>query len=44
MVVSDPRSICYIYFTQQLDKSSLSFASVFNIQKDTHMVGQDYAW
>lgn len=38
------RSVCYIYFCQQLDKSTLSFAAVFNIQADAHLVGQDYSW
>ena len=36
--------ICYIYFCQQLDKSSLSYASVFGIQTDANLVGQDYSW
>ncbi|WWD19458.1 hypothetical protein CI109_103918 [Kwoniella shandongensis] len=33
-----------MYFLQQLDKSAVSFASVFNIQKDAHLHGQQYAW
>ncbi|WRT66019.1 uncharacterized protein IL334_002970 [Kwoniella shivajii] len=33
-----------IYFTQQLDKSSLSFASVFGLKTDAHLVGQQYSW
>lgn len=36
--------IFYVYWTQQLDKSSLSFSSVFGIQADAHLVGQDYSW
>ncbi|RSH80114.1 hypothetical protein EHS25_007316 [Saitozyma podzolica] len=36
--------IFYIYFTQQLDKSSLSFASVFGLSANAHLVGQDYSW
>ncbi|RSH85337.1 hypothetical protein EHS25_004733 [Saitozyma podzolica] len=36
--------IFYIYFTQQLDKSSLSFASVFGLTTDAHLQGQDYSW
>jgi hypothetical protein len=27
-----------MYFMQQLDKSAVSFAAVFNIQKDAHLV------
>ncbi|ORY33755.1 allantoate permease [Naematelia encephala] len=36
--------ICYIYWCQQLDKSTLSFAAVFNIQKDAGLVGTQYSW
>ncbi|KAJ7680774.1 major facilitator superfamily domain-containing protein [Mycena polygramma] len=32
-----------IYFLQQLDKSTLSYASVFNLAKDTHLVGYQYS-
>jgi hypothetical protein len=32
------------YFLQQLDKSSLSYTSVFNIQKDAGLVGRQYSW
>ncbi|KAF7357794.1 hypothetical protein MVEN_00825400 [Mycena venus] len=32
-----------IYFLQQLDKSTLSYASVFNLAKDTHLVGFQYS-
>ncbi len=31
-------SICAIYFCQQLDKSSLSFASVFGLAADANLV------
>jgi hypothetical protein len=34
---ADGLSIFYIYFTQQLDKSSLSFASVFGLTTDAHL-------
>ncbi|KAK7680293.1 hypothetical protein QCA50_016533 [Cerrena zonata] len=36
--------ICMVYFLQQLDKSSLSYTSVFNIQADTHLHGSQYSW
>ncbi|ORY27751.1 major facilitator superfamily domain-containing protein [Naematelia encephala] len=36
--------IFYIYFTQQLDKSSLSFSSIFGIQKDANLHGTEYSW
>lgn len=29
--------ICYIYFCQQLDKSSLSFASVYDLSTDANL-------
>jgi MFS family permease len=32
------------YFFQQLDKSSLSYVSVFGIQKDAGLVGKQYSW
>lgn len=33
-----------VYFLQQLDKSTLSYASVFGIIQNAHLVGQDYSW
>ncbi|KAG8733157.1 hypothetical protein FRC11_008362, partial [Ceratobasidium sp. 423] len=33
-----------VYFLQQLDKSSLSYTSVFGIVSDTHLVGSQYSW
>ncbi|KAH8657180.1 MFS transporter [Tricladium varicosporioides] len=33
-----------VYFLQQLDKSTLSYASVFGLVKDAHLGGQDYSW
>jgi hypothetical protein len=36
--------ILFAYFLQQLDKSSLSYASVFNIQRDAGLVGLQYSW
>lgn len=32
------------YMLQYLDKSSINFASVYGLQKGTHLVGQDYSW
>ncbi|KAE8442478.1 hypothetical protein EG329_003321 [Mollisiaceae sp. DMI_Dod_QoI] len=33
-----------VYFLQQLDKSTLSYASVFGLVEDAHLGGQDYSW
>ncbi|KAJ5084462.1 hypothetical protein NUU61_009041 [Penicillium alfredii] len=33
-----------IYFLQQLDKSTLSYASVFGIIEKAHLHGQQYSW
>ncbi|KAG9120726.1 hypothetical protein FRC07_003662 [Ceratobasidium sp. 392] len=33
-----------VYFLQQLDKSSLSYTSVFGIVSDTNLVGSQYSW
>ncbi|CZR63034.1 related to DAL5-allantoate and ureidosuccinate permease [Phialocephala subalpina] len=32
------------YMLQYLDKNSLNFASVYGLQKGTHLHGQDYSW
>jgi MFS family permease len=32
------------YMLQYLDKSSINFASVFGLQKGTHLHGQQYSW
>ncbi|RAR03317.1 major facilitator superfamily transporter [Stemphylium lycopersici] len=32
------------YFFQQLDKSSLSYVSIFGIQQDANLVGRQYSW
>ncbi|OIW34816.1 MFS general substrate transporter [Coniochaeta ligniaria NRRL 30616] len=34
----------FCYGTQQADKTSLSTQAVFGIQKDTHLVGQQFNW
>jgi hypothetical protein len=33
-----------IYFLQQLDKSTISYASVFGIVEKAHLVGHQYSW
>lgn len=35
--------IFLIYFNQQLDKSAVAFAAVFNFRQDAGLVGQEYA-
>ncbi|KAJ5775675.1 uncharacterized protein N7511_000686 [Penicillium nucicola] len=32
------------YFLQSLDKNAISYAAIMGIQKDAHLVGQDYSW
>ncbi|KAH9863627.1 hypothetical protein J1614_009559 [Plenodomus biglobosus] len=32
------------YFFQQLDKSSLSYVSIFGLQADANLVGRQYSW
>lgn len=36
--------ILVVYFLQGLDKATLSYASVFGLIKDTHLVGKQYSW
>ncbi|KAF7376363.1 MFS general substrate transporter [Mycena sanguinolenta] len=36
--------ILMVYFLQQLDKSSLSYTSIFGIVTDTGLVGTQYSW
>ncbi|KAI1628238.1 MFS transporter [Exophiala viscosa] len=33
-----------IYLLQYLDKNGINYASVYGLQKGTHLVGQDYSW
>ncbi|KIL65723.1 hypothetical protein M378DRAFT_186352 [Amanita muscaria Koide BX008] len=33
-----------IYFLQYMDKQTLAFSSVFGIQHDTHLRGEQYSW
>ncbi|KAF8754606.1 Major Facilitator Superfamily [Rhizoctonia solani] len=41
---SDTPVMLMVYFLQQLDKSSLSYTSVFGIVSDTNLVGSQYSW
>lgn len=34
----------FTYFLQYLDKSGINYASVYGLQKGTHLHGQNYAW
>lgn len=36
--------LLWAYFFQQLDKSSLSYVSIFGITKDANLVGKQYSW
>lgn len=36
--------ILVIYCLQSLDKTALSYASVFGLIKDTHLHGEEYSW
>ncbi|KAB5583435.1 major facilitator superfamily domain-containing protein [Coniochaeta sp. 2T2.1] len=36
--------ILLAYFFQQLDKSSLSYVSIFGLSEDAHLHGQQYSW
>ncbi|KAF8869063.1 MFS general substrate transporter [Infundibulicybe gibba] len=36
--------VLLVYFLQQLDKSSLSYTSVFGIVEETGLVGSQYSW
>lgn len=33
-----------VYFLQQLDKTTLAYASVFGLIQDTNLKGEDYSW
>ena len=33
-----------IYLLQYLDKNGINYASVYGLQKGTHLHGQDYSW
>ncbi|KAJ9092801.1 hypothetical protein QFC21_006677 [Naganishia friedmannii] len=36
--------LCIAYLVQQLDKSSVSYAAVFDLREATHLKGQQYSW
>jgi len=36
--------IFYIYFNQQMDKSSVSWSAVFGFRDDANLTGSQYAW
>jgi len=36
--------MCLIYFIQQMDKSSVSYAAVFGLQKEANLHGSQYSW
>ncbi|KAJ5253871.1 hypothetical protein N7524_011051 [Penicillium chrysogenum] len=36
--------VLWAYFFQQLDKSSLSYVSIFGLQEDANLVGLQYSW
>jgi MFS family permease len=35
-------AVCYAFF--YVDKTTLSYAAIFNIQKDLHLAGSQYSW
>ncbi|KAH6611639.1 allantoate permease [Trichoderma cornu-damae] len=36
--------ILFVYCLQSLDKTTLSYASVFGLIEDTHLVGEEFSW
>jgi MFS family permease len=36
--------MCIVYWIQQLDKSSVSYAAVFDLQTETNLKGTQYSW
>jgi hypothetical protein len=36
--------MCIIYTIQNMDKQSLSYAAIFDLQGETHLVGTQYSW
>ncbi|OXB36609.1 allantoate transporter [Cryptococcus neoformans] len=36
--------MCLVYFIQQLDKASVSYAAVFDLQTEANLVGTQYSW
>ncbi|GAV26636.1 hypothetical protein PMKS-000090 [Pichia membranifaciens] len=36
--------LCFVFFSQYLDKQSLSYCAVFGLKKDLHLTGNQYSW
>lgn len=36
--------LCFVFFSQYLDKQSLSYCTVFGLKKDLHLAGNEYSW
>ncbi|KAG0672138.1 hypothetical protein C6P40_003573 [Pichia californica] len=36
--------LCFVFFSQYLDKQSLSYAAVFGLKKDLKLTGNEYSW
>lgn len=36
--------LCFVFFSQYLDKQSLSYCAVFGLKKDLHLAGNEYSW
>lgn len=36
--------LCFVFFTQYLDKQSLSYCAVFGLKTDLHLTGNQYSW
>jgi hypothetical protein len=36
--------MCIVYTIQNMDKSTLSYSAVFNLQAETGLVGSQYSW
>ncbi|KAF1927940.1 uncharacterized protein M421DRAFT_5606 [Didymella exigua CBS 183.55] len=35
---------CVTYMLQSIDKTTLSYAAVFDLREDTNLVGKEYSW
>lgn len=36
--------LCFVFFSQYLDKQSLTYTAVFGLKKDLHLKGTQYSW
>jgi hypothetical protein len=36
--------MCIVYTIQSLEKASITYAAIFNLQADTHLHGSEYSW